>query len=79
MLKPYIKRVVSIISFCIFAMLISSFFSACKTGYGCPATENYQIQSNKRGELSTTRGSSRLSEKPQRRGATRKKTDNKGK
>lgn len=74
MLKPYIKRAVSIICFCIFAVLFSSIFSACKTGYGCPSTENYQIQSNKRGELSTKKGTSRLSDKPQRRGSTRKKT-----
>jgi len=46
---------------------ISTTFSSCKAGYGCPVSQKYQVKTNKKGELSTKRGKSRLMSKKRKK------------
>ncbi len=42
--------------------------SSCQRKVGCPATENAQVKTNRKGELSTKGGKSQLFPKHMRRG-----------
>ena len=57
--KKYIKLVFT--SFVLSSLILST--QSCRTGYGCKTSEQYQVKTDKRGNLSSKKGKTALFDK----------------
>ncbi len=54
------KKIIQVLSICIFSLTITVGMSSCSKKTGCPSTENAHVKLDKKGQFPTKKGKSNL-------------------
>ena len=61
------KKIIQVLSICIFSLTIAVGTSSCSKKTGCPSTENAHVKPDKKGQFPTKKGKSNLFPKNMRK------------